>query len=58
MTWIMKLTCLAFQKFQEVCYVIEERNDLLNSINNFLDETVVLPPGIILIYFNLKILAI
>ena len=33
------------QKFQQVCYVIEERHELLNSINNFLDETVVLPPG-------------
>ena len=25
--------------------MIEERQELLNSINNFLDETVVLPPG-------------
>ena len=28
-----------------MCYVIEERQELLNSINNFLDESVVLPPG-------------
>ena len=34
-----------FQKFQKVCYVIEEKSQLLLSINNFLDETVVLPPG-------------
>ena len=36
---------LFFQKFQKVCYVIEEKSQLLLSINNFLDETVVLPPG-------------
>ena len=28
-----------------MCYAIEEREELLNSINNFLDQTVVLPPG-------------
>ena len=28
-----------------MCYEIEERQELLNAINNFLDETVVLPPG-------------
>ena len=33
------------QKFSKVCYEIEERQELLNAINNFLDETVVLPPG-------------
>ena len=33
------------QKFQKVCYVIEEKEELLTSINNFLNETVVLPPG-------------
>ena len=37
------------QKFQKVCYIIEEKNELLLSINNFLDETVVLPPGVNLI---------
>ena len=36
---------IVFQKFQQVCYIIEEKNQLLNSINNFLNETVVLPPG-------------
>ena len=34
-----------FQKFQKVCYIIDERKQLLTAINNFLDETVVLPPG-------------
>ena len=28
-----------------MCYGIEEKDQLLLSINNFLDETVVLPPG-------------
>ena len=28
-----------------MCYEIVERQELLNAINNFLDETVVLPPG-------------
>ena len=40
-----KTTSCFLQKFQRVCYAIEERQELLNSINNFLDETVVLPPG-------------
>ena len=34
-----------FQKFQKVCCLIEQKHELLNSISNFLDETVVLPPG-------------
>ena len=42
--WDLMVTFL-FQKFQKVCYVIEEKSQLLLSINNFLDETVVLPPG-------------
>ncbi len=39
--------CLFFQPFQKVCYTMDERHDMLNSINSFLDETVVLPPGIV-----------
>jgi hypothetical protein len=34
-----------FQKFHTVCYRIEERKELLSAINDFLDESVVLPPG-------------
>ena len=34
-----------FQKFQKVCCIIEQKHELLNSISNFLDESVVLPPG-------------
>ena len=32
-------------KFHTVCYKVEERKELLNAINDFLDESVVLPPG-------------
>ncbi len=28
-----------------MCYRIEERKELLSAINDFLDESVVLPPG-------------
>ncbi len=34
-----------FQKFHNVCYRIDERKELLSAINDFLDESVVLPPG-------------
>ncbi len=34
-----------FQPFQKICFKMEDRQDMLNSINSFLDETVVLPPG-------------
>lgn len=34
-----------FQKFHTVCYKIDERRELLSAINDFLDESVVLPPG-------------
>ena len=33
------------QKFHNVCYKVEERRELLSAINEFLDESVVLPPG-------------
>ncbi len=36
---------LLHQKFHNVCYRIEERKELLSAINDFLDESVVLPPG-------------
>lgn len=33
------------RRFHNVCYRIEERRELLSAINDFLDESVVLPPG-------------
>lgn len=33
------------QTFHNVCYRIEERRQLLSAINDFLDDSVVLPPG-------------
>ena len=38
-------TLMSNRKFHNVCYRIEERKELLNAINDFLDESVVLPPG-------------
>ncbi len=35
----------ALQRFHNVCYGVDDRDDLLNAINDFLDESVVLPPG-------------
>ena len=36
---------LPLQPFQKIVYTMDDRQDMLNSINHFLDETVVLPPG-------------
>lgn len=33
------------QSFQEMAYTAEEKQDLLDAINSFLDESIVLPPG-------------
>ena len=33
------------RKFHNVCYGIEGRKELLTAINDFLDSSVVLPPG-------------
>jgi len=38
-------TLMSNPKFHNVCYAIEERKELLSAINDFLDESVVLPPG-------------
>ena len=38
-------TLMSNVPFQNVCYRAEERRELLNAINDFLDESVVLPPG-------------
>ncbi len=36
---------MSFQKFHNVLYSMEERREMLTAINDFLDESVVLPPG-------------
>jgi hypothetical protein len=33
------------KNFQTIAYKMDDRQELLNSINHFLDDTVVLPPG-------------
>eukprot|EP00094_Tigriopus_californicus_P004373 TCALIF_04214-PA protein Name:"Similar to SLC4A2 Anion exchange protein 2 (Cavia porcellus)" AED:0.09 eAED:0.09 QI:384/0.70/0.66/0.88/0.88/0.83/18/317/1415 len=38
-------TLMSNPKFHTVCYKIDERRELLSAINDFLDESVVLPPG-------------
>ena len=38
-------TLMSNPRFHDVCYKVEERGDVLNAINEFLDESVVLPPG-------------
>ena len=38
-------TLMSNRKFHNVCYKVEERKELLNAINDFLDESVVLPAG-------------
>lgn len=34
-----------FQHFHDVAYRAESRGELLSAINEFLDESIVLPPG-------------
>ena len=43
--YLLNISVLLFQPFQKVCFMMDEMQDMLNSINSFLDETVVLPPG-------------
>jgi hypothetical protein len=38
-------TLMSNPRFHEVCYKVSERQHVLNAINEFLDESVVLPPG-------------
>ena len=38
-------TLLSNAMFHEVCYYGEEKDQMINAINDFLDESVVLPPG-------------
>ena len=37
-------TLMSNPSFHNVCYRVEERADVLTAINEFLDESVVLPP--------------
>jgi len=36
---------LIFQQFHEIAYKADERKELLSAINDFLDCSIVLPPG-------------
>lgn len=38
-------TLMSNPKFHTVCYKVDDRRELLSAINDFLDESVVLPPG-------------
>ncbi|XP_076327328.1 band 3 anion transport protein-like [Tachypleus tridentatus] len=38
-------TLMSNTNFHEVAYKAQERNDLLHAINEFLDDSIVLPPG-------------
>ncbi|XP_060949410.1 anion exchange protein 2b isoform X2 [Limanda limanda] len=38
-------TLMSDKQFHEVAYLADERQDLLNAINNFLDGSIVLPPS-------------
>ena len=38
-------TLMSNPAFHTVCYKVEERRELLSAINDFLDDSVVLPPG-------------
>lgn len=35
----------SFQQFHEAAYLADDRQDLLNAINSFLDCSIVLPPS-------------
>lgn len=43
MAWVFKL--LILQSFHEVAYFADNRQDLLNGINEFLDYSIVIPPS-------------
>lgn len=36
---------ISFQQFHEAAYLADDRQDLLNAINSFLDCSIVLPPS-------------
>ncbi|XP_040568533.1 band 3 anion transport protein isoform X2 [Lepeophtheirus salmonis] len=38
-------TLMSNPNFHNMCYQVEEKREILSSINEFLDESVVLPPG-------------
>eukprot|EP00096_Caligus_rogercresseyi_P010281 TRINITY_DN3693_c0_g1_i3.p1 TRINITY_DN3693_c0_g1~~TRINITY_DN3693_c0_g1_i3.p1 ORF type:complete len:772 (-),score=126.01 TRINITY_DN3693_c0_g1_i3:63-2378(-) len=38
-------TLMSNPKFHNVCYQVDDKREILSSINEFLDESVVLPPG-------------
>ena len=38
-------TLMSNEMFHNVCYTVENKSEMLGAINDFLDESVVLPPG-------------
>ena len=38
-------TLMSNKFFHDICYSFEAKEDLLIAINDFLDESIVLPPG-------------
>ena len=43
--WCYSKLIFYFQAFHDVAYRADSREDLLSAINDFLNDTVVLPPG-------------
>lgn len=42
---VLTSSCLVLQNFHEVAYFADDRQDLLNGINEFLDCSIVIPPS-------------
>lgn len=41
----LQFNCVLWQSFHEVAYFADDRQDLLNGINEFLDCSIVIPPS-------------
>jgi len=37
--------CAVVQRFHEIAYIADSRKDMLDGINSFLQDSIVLPPG-------------
>lgn len=42
---VLTFNCILLQSFHEVAYFADDRQDLLNGINEFLDCSIVIPPS-------------
>ena len=42
---VLAFDCVLVQSFHEVAYFADDRQDLLNGINEFLDYSIVIPPS-------------